>query len=74
MKYVKYEDDKGYVYEVGCYMGNDSAKYGKFHVCRIDGNFNRHTATPKRLNPWTTECEAEQNLKIMAELKGWKEL
>jgi len=61
-------------YRVTLYMGNDPAKKGLYHVARIDGHYNAHTATPMKMNPWTTEEEATRNLHEMAKHHGWEPL
>ena len=68
-----YRDDNN-DYRVTLYMGNDPAKKGLYHVARIDGHYNAHTATPKKMNPWTTKEEATENLHAMAKHHGWEPL
>lgn len=61
-------------YRVTLYMGNDPAKKGLYHVAKIDGHYNAHTATPTKMNPWTTQEEATKNLHAMAKHHGWEPL
>ena len=61
-------------YRVTQYMGNDPAKRNLYHVARIDGHYNAHTATPTKMNPWTTKEEATRNLHAMAQRNGWEPL
>lgn len=59
-------------YRVTQYMGNDPAKRHLYHVAKIDGHYNSHTATPLWMNPWTTKEEAKENLVRMAKHHGWE--
>lgn len=70
---VIYRDENN-DYRVTQYMGRDPKKQKLYHVSRIDGNYNAHTATPARMNPWTTEEEAARNLHAMAKFHGWEPL
>lgn len=69
-----YRDGRNNNYKVSAYLGNDPQKFGLWHVCKVNRNYNREMATPAKLNPWTTEEEAKQNLEIMAKLKGWEKI
>ena len=71
---MRYRDDKGNEYRVTQYMGHDPAKQRLYHVAKIDGHFNAHTAGSAKTNPWTTEDIASDNLRILARKNGWKEV